>query len=367
MVEMMNKLRSRMRWIMIVIVVAFLLSTFLMYEGRRGRRGPRRDADGRMEDYEVAEINGRALMRSELENRLRAYLESYGQRNMASLDLSSLYQSILDRYVLESQMAREAAALGVEVSDAEADRAMKSYADEFYPTREAFYQALNQSGLTVDAYKRSLARQMANERLLRMAVGEVTVSEDEAVSFYDTMKELLYRRPEGFMVHLATFVTSQDAEALRKRLDGGASWDLAVSGDAVSSQDLANVTREPIFLSAASLAAGALSPLDSLDVGQVSPVFSVSSGDFTVGLKMERVSESVSPYDDVSSDIRLLLRQQQERQSLAEYEASLMAKAQVVILDPELFPQPASGDETPTSPDAIPAVLPISADASPAP
>ena len=368
---MMDKLRNQMRWIMLLIVVAFLLSTFLMYEGRSGRRGQQRVADGRMMDYEVAEVNGRALMRSELENRLRNYLENYGQRNVTSLDMPSIYQAVLDQYVLESQMAREVAAQGISISDAEADRAMKSYADQFYPTREAFYQALGQSGLTVDAYKRLVAQQMANERLLRSAIGEVSVSEDQAVQFYDTMKGLLYRRPEGFRVHLANFASSQDAEALRARLIAGTSWDLAVSGDVLSSQDVLNVTREPLFLPASSLTTGPLAPLDSLDVGQISPVFSMSSDDFAVGLKLERVSESVSPYDDVSSDIRTLLRQQQERQSLAEYEASLMAKAQVVIHDPSLFPQPASPDvapvismDTPISEDAAPAAQ-ASPDAAP--
>ena len=70
---MLKNLRTHMKWIMITIVVAFLLSTFLMYEGRSGRRGPSRSADGTMTDYEVAAVDGRPLMRSELENRLRAY------------------------------------------------------------------------------------------------------------------------------------------------------------------------------------------------------------------------------------------------------------------------------------------------------
>ena len=44
----MRKLRTQMRWIMLAIVVAFLLSTFLMYEGRGTRRGPRQSSNGAM-------------------------------------------------------------------------------------------------------------------------------------------------------------------------------------------------------------------------------------------------------------------------------------------------------------------------------
>ena len=77
---MMNFLRKHMKGVMLLIVIAFLLSTFLMYEGRTTRRTPGRNPDGSMSDYEVATINGRSLMRSELERRLRDYLSTYSTR-----------------------------------------------------------------------------------------------------------------------------------------------------------------------------------------------------------------------------------------------------------------------------------------------
>lgn len=364
--EMMKKLRTQMRWIMIVIAVAFLLSTFLMYE-RRGGRGPRRDADGNMVDYEVAEIDGRPLMRSQIDARVRAWLDDYGRGGMASFDLAEAYQAVLDSIVLEQQMAREVASRGIVVSDAEADREMKAQIDMTYPTRETFYQALAQSGVKLDDYRRSLARQMANERLLREAIGDVEVSEDQAVQFYDTMKGLFYRRPAGAMVHLADLATSDDAELLRARLAGGQSWEEATSSDVLPAQGVVNVTHEPIFLSDASMSSGPLSPLGSLDVGAPSAVLSITSGDFAVALKTEILSESIRPYDDVSADIRVLLRQQEERQRLAEYEQTLMAQAQVTIHDPSLFPQPRPSDPVAPPTDApLSADVPASLDAEPA-
>ena len=360
---MMNNLRTHMRWIMIVIVVTFLLSTFFMYEGRSGRRRSGRSEDGTMADYEVAQVNGRPMMRSELENLLRSYLENYGQRNMASLDMPAIYKTVFDQYVLDQQMAREVQKEGIVVSDADAEAAMKAYADMAFPTREAFYQALEQSGIRIEDYKKNLARQLANEQLLRLAIGDVTVSEDEAVQFYDTMKDMIYRTPEGFNVNLASFNNSADAEALRERLLKGEDWAHATSADKAVSNDVQNITNKPIFLPESAFKSGALSPLDSLDVGKVSPVFSISSSDFAVGLKTERVSESVRPYDDVSEDIRVLLRQQQERRKLSEYEAELLAKADVVIHDPSLFPRPSSEDAAAPAPETS-ASADVSADVS---
>ena len=338
---MMKFLRTQMKWIMAVIVVAFLLSTFLMYEGRGTRRSPGpRNADGTMEDYEVAIINGRSLMRSELEQRLRNYLNNYSTRSAISLDIAAIYQTVLNQAVLDSQMAKEVQEKGITVSDAEADKAMKTFADTYYPTREAFYQVLNNSGIKVEDYKKSLARQMANERLVRQAVGEIVVSEDQALEFYDTMKNLIYSRPEGFMLQVANFHSSQAAEDLRSRINAGQNWLNIVSNDELASRDVINITREPVFLPSTAMRSGFLSVLASLDIGQISPVFSPSSGDFAVAVKTSHVDETLTPYNEVSADIKAMLRNQEERKRLSEFEAELMNKAQVVVNDKSLFARP---------------------------
>lgn len=334
-----------MKWIMAVIVVAFLLSTFLMYEGRGTRRTPGLNPDGSMADYEVAKINGRSLMRSELEQRLRNYLSQYSTRSIASVDMAAIYRSVLDQAILESQLAKEVEEKGIRVSDAEADMAMKSYADTYFPTREAFYQVLANSGIKVDDYKRSIARQIASDRLIRNEIGDITVSDDKVAEFYETMKAILYSQPEGFTVHMADFATSADAEHFREKIAAGESWDVLASGDSLASKDVINITKLPVRLPASTFKTGLLSVLDSLDVGQVSPVFAVSSNDYGVAMKVEHVDAGNTPYNEVSGDIRMLLTQQEERMKLTAYQEALRKKADVVINDTELFTSPVvSGD-----------------------
>ena len=332
----MNFLRKQMKWVMAVIVVAFLLSTFLMYDSRTSRRTPTQNADGSMSDYEVAEINGRSLMRSELEQRLRNYLSSYSSRTAVSLDMPAIYQEVLDQAILDSQLSKEVQEKGITVSDAEAEQAMKLYADTYYPTRETFYQTLSQMGMKVDDYKKNLARQMSVQRLIDDAIGEIEISEDKAVEFYDSMKNLIYAKPEGFMVHMADFNTSADAENFRARLLNGESWDIIASND-VLSKDVINITKTPVYLPTTAFNSGVLTALASVDVLVPSPVFSVASYDFAVGLKASHVEASVTPYDEVSADIKTLLTQQEQRSRLDEYEKSLREKANVVVHDQSLF------------------------------
>ncbi|MDR1649115.1 MAG: SurA N-terminal domain-containing protein [Synergistaceae bacterium] len=358
----MNRLRTQMRWIMLVIVVAFLLSTFLMYES--GSRGGGSSSE-RREDYAVAEVNGKRLMRSALEQRVLLLLEQYRTASLASVDMPYVYQSALNQYAMELQMAQEVRDSGITISDAEAEQAMKQYADSAFPTREAFYQYLERSGIKVSDYKADIAQQMASERLMRASIGEIAVSEDAVVAFYDSVKNFVFRRPAGFMVNFASFVSRDEAEKVRNLLLEGKPWSeatgAAASGDAEpgvtasGGAKAVRVTSEPTFMSEATFDDGAFAPMKSDDIGVVSSVFEIASDDFAVGIKTEAVEEKVSSYDEVSEDIRAIVRQQREREALNDFTQGLLGRARITLLDPSLFPSASRG---------VDEILPVSSTSS---
>ena len=59
-----------------------------------------------------------------------------------------------------------------------------------------------------------------------------------------------------------------------------------------------------------------------------------------VAVKTSHVDETLTPYNEVSADIKAMLRNQEERKRLSEFEAELMNKAQVVVNDKSLFARP---------------------------
>jgi hypothetical protein len=178
---------------------------------------------------------------------------------------------------------------------------------------------------------------MASQQLIQETIGVVTVSEDEAAEFYDSTKNLFFRQPGGFNVSLANFVSQDEAEKVRGLLLEGMSWEAATSGDVVDPAKVRNVTTVPTFVPE-SVFDDLLAPMKSLDLGVVSPVFEITSDDFAVGVKNEAVDEKISPYDEVSADIRMLLQQQKERTAMTNFSQGLLGRARVVIHDPDLFP-----------------------------
>jgi foldase protein PrsA len=334
-----------MRWIMVVIVVAFLLSTFWMYDFGSN------SSSGGGGDYAVADINGRRLMRSALEGRVLNFIEDSGNRELSSADMPFVYQTVLDQYAIELQIAQEVRDSGILISDAEADQAVKEYADRVFPTREAFYQSLERAGIKIDDYRQSVAQQIATQRLLQESVEVPVISEDEAVAFYDGVKTFFFRQAPGFMVDLASFSSRDEAERVRGALLEGKPWKEAT--DDAEPARIIEITASPVFIPASAFDSY-LSPMKSEDLGAVSVVFETASDDFAVGVKREEVAEKIAPYDEVSADIHAILRQQKEREALEAFSQRMLGRANIVIHDASLFPaadltspvpeKPVSGD-----------------------
>lgn len=336
-----------MRWIMIVITVAFLLSSFLAYDS--GSRG-----GGGQADYAVAEINGKKLMLSALNRRVGAYLEEMGNRELTSLDWPQIYQSTLRQYAMEQQMAQEVRDSGISVTDEEVKQEVNDYADRAFPTREAFYETLERSGMKLADYQRDVAQQMAGQRLIQATIGAVTVSEDEAVQFYDSTKELFFRQPAGFKVSMANFSGKEPAEKLRKLLEDGKSWEAVTSEDRPASSDMLAATTEPRFIPESAFQER-FAPMKDLKIGEVSAVFELVSDDWVVAIKNEAVEAKTTPYAEVSADIRMLLQQQKERESMERFSQALLERAQIKILDASLFPS--------QRPEVLPVTENVSGDA----
>jgi len=317
-----------MRWIMIIIAVAFLASTFLMYDSGSRRRSP----DGSRGNYAVAEINGKKMMLSTLYERLQTRMEGSGGREVTSMD----FQLVLEDYAIEQQLAQEVRDSRITVTDAEVDQAMKEYVDQVFPTRESFYQFLDRTGRKLADYKKDLAQQMVRQKFVDQTIGIVMVDEDEAVKFYDDMKSIFFRQPAGYMTNIARYSSENEARKVRALLSGGRPWEEATSDDVVASSDVVYVTKEPTFLSDA-MFDGFLLPMRYTELGAVSPIFEVASNDYAVGIKSERIGETVTAYDEVSADIRSVLQQQKEREAVGNFRLGLLSRANVVILDPDLF------------------------------
>lgn len=329
---LMSTLRSQVRWIMIAIVILFVLSIFGMYGFQSPRKTPSRG-----EDYVVAEIDGKSVMRSLMDQQLRNYVETTNARDIGPEDLPKLYLATLKNMALISKLAEEAQNSGLKATEEELDAAVREVSDQF-PTKEAFMQYVDRSGIKMKDFRDNLAHEIVQKKLLEQAAGAPVVTDEEAMEYYEILKPVFFQVPAGYTVDFIRLKTKEDADKVAAALAEGKEWNDAVN--AVVSVDVIEKTPEtgPVFLSGESMKES-LAPLADLPLGKVSAPMEITSNDIMVAIKREKVEEKTTPFDEVSVDVKGLLTEEKKREAQAKFFKDLEDRTSIVILDQELFPK----------------------------
>jgi len=215
-------LRSHVKAIMIAVILLFVLSCFAGY-GLYARSG-RGSGDG-MRDYAVAEIDGKDVMRSDIEKGTMQLAEQLGSgKEVTSADIPFMRKAILDSTAIQAELEKEIKSRKIDVTEDEIEEAYKNIMDS-YPTREEFKAYMERSGITEKQIKDDLKKQISQKKIMDALAAEINVPDDEARKFYDSTKTFIYKQPAGFKVNIATFRSNEAAKAAQKSLEGGENLD----------------------------------------------------------------------------------------------------------------------------------------------
>ena len=333
---LMRTLRSQVRWIMISITVLFVLSIFGMYgfNWSRGGQGSRENGG----DYAVAEIDGKSVMRSVLDKRVREHVERSGIKDISSADVPQLYKAALENLALSAGLMKEAQNSGLKASEEEINAAVKEITDQF-ATKEAFMQYLDQSGIKMADLRTNLGTQIVQRKLVENATSGVSVKDEELKEFYEKTKALLFHTPEGYKVDFLRVKTRDAAEKAVSALKAGEAWKSVV--DSISSGDILEKTPDegPVFFPVSGFK-GKLAQLADLEAGKPSDPIEIGSSDLFVTVKREKVAERTAPFEEVSGDVKGVVLGEKQRDAQTAFFKNLRDRVSVVIHDQAIFPKP---------------------------
>ncbi len=321
-------LRKQMRWIIVVVVVAFVAGS--LYLGFNvGQQATEAAAP-------VAEVNGRAISYAELQqvylNNLQIYSQYFGAIRGTMAEELRYYSlsSLIDSY-LALDAAREA---NFPVTSAEIDETLQQIKASF-PDDATYRQALTASGLT-EARLRDLIREDVMVRKLQEQVRRAEFTDEEVrAAMAEVHARHILIEPEG-ETEDAWQAARARAEAVRAEILAGASFeDLAVQhsadvASAVVGGDVGWVDWSTPFVEEFKEAALALGE------GEVSaPVRSV------YGWHIIQVTERREPTDEEFAERKDTLRVELERaagdRQWSEWLSQRRGAAQIVIHDRALL------------------------------
>lgn len=347
---MLRTLRNHTKVIMVIVILFFVLSCFAGY-GLYIRGGG--NSGGGMKDYPVAEINGRKIMRSELEQGA-ARLSDQISRNITSEDIPHIRRAFIDNLAVQSEIEKEIKVRNIEVAKAEIDSAYTEIMDN-YPTREEFMAYMQRSGITEKQIKDDIERQLKVRKLVDEVCGDIKIEEKDIRAFYDSTKNFLYKQPAGIKVNIATFKNKASAEAVRKAVEAGAKWDDEIAKYSSDIEMATSYDHPALFDESMISADKQLAPLKDYAMGKVTPVLDAGSNFSYIAIKRGVEKERVLSFEESSGDIELKLKNQKAMEEERKFFDDLLTRAKIDILDASIFPkaEPASGDVAePVSEDA---------------
>ncbi|MDL2298805.1 SurA N-terminal domain-containing protein [Synergistaceae bacterium OttesenSCG-928-D05] len=330
---MLTWLRKHTKLIMGIVIAFFVLSIFAGY-GMYSRSG----SGGGGSDYAAAKIDGKKIMRSTLDTSMMRVLEQMpNNQDITSEDVLYVRKSVLDSMAVQSELEKEAKSRKIEVANDEVN-AMYQQIMSQYPTREAFFEFLQRAGVTEQQVKDDIRNQLTQQKVVAELIGTVSVDEKEAQDYYDLTKGFLYRQPAGMKLNIATFTNKGDAEDARKKIAGGAEWDATLNAVGATLRGFTPYATPELMPE--NIMTGPFEVLKGLGVNKVSPVIEITSDDFSIAINRGKESERVLPYEEVSADLQANLRNQKIQMRQNEVFQELVSRANVEILDAEIFPAP---------------------------
>ncbi|MDO5116628.1 MAG: SurA N-terminal domain-containing protein [Synergistaceae bacterium] len=321
-------MRNHTKTIMIIVILLFVASCFAgygLYSGG-GEEGTR--------DYPVAEVDGRQIMRSELERGAARLSEQYGSQ-IVSDDVPQIRKAVLEGMVIQAELEKEIASRKIDVSNDEINAAYTNIMDS-YPTREEFLSSIERSGVTEKQIKDDIRRQIQMQKMMETLAQGVSVDSKEVSAFYDAARELLYKQPAGVMVNIATFKNRESAEAAQKAIAAGAKWDAEMEKYKADIEMATSYDTPMLFTE--QMMQGELETLKDYPMNKITPVEKAGEQFSYIAIKRRNEAERVLSFNEVSGDVSSRIRNQKMQEEQQKFYGELLARAEVKILDTSIFP-----------------------------
>jgi hypothetical protein len=324
---------------MLIIVIVFVVSCFFMY-GSGGRRSiaatqPQSGEGEVIQDRAVVVVNGERILLSRLELEVAQFIRAMGlEASATSVDYPAFRNTVVDRMATLKELDNEIVTRKVTASKEEIDAAINEIEAQF-PTKEMYLQQLQQSGITEAELRKSVEENLKRSKVLDEVTVAVSTDETELRNFYEMMKTYAFQKPDGFLMDIAHFGTEDAANAARDEISAGKNWDdvvTAVSADAIDY----STTDNRMFIPSDQLT-GEVEFLKELSMDVPSKVINFTSEDHMIVVKRTHEEAGAATFDEVSADIEQMLVGQKRTALQSQFMQELRARANVDILDKDLF------------------------------
>jgi peptidyl-prolyl cis-trans isomerase SurA len=202
-------------------------------------------AGAELVDRIVAVVNDEVISLYELDQFVGPYIEQV-QNSQYPSDVEQrlvfeVRQKVLNQLIDQALTDQELERQGINVGEPEIDAAIERVKESRYLTDEQLRRSLEEQGITYEAYREQIKKQILRARLVNREIkSKIVITDEDVRRYYEENKEFYAGQTEyhlrNLYVRLPSFATEPDRrqareklETIRQELAGGAAFESVVN------------------------------------------------------------------------------------------------------------------------------------------
>lgn len=285
----------------------------------------------------AAVVNDDIVTTYELDKAVAEALSKNPNRNqMTATRLDELTKQTLETLIKEKLFDQQIKKLGIEVSDSELTGAIQDVAEKNGLSKEALAKALEAQGLTMDAYRDKIKKEILRYKLMSREVNyKVMVTTAEIRNYYDEhikdynsepkihIKRISFTIPQGDEKDMAAFY--KQVEVARDLLLNGEDFDKVLRGlgDAATGGDMGSLVEADLAKPLQEVLVG-LKPGDVTEPAEL-------NGQVHMFQVISRTEVGDDPFEQAKPEIEAKLRREKTARRFEEWQKELRDNARIEI------------------------------------
>jgi peptidyl-prolyl cis-trans isomerase SurA len=303
-------------------------------------------AGAELVDRIVAVVNDEVISLYELDQVAGPYIEQV-QNSQYPSDVErrlvfEVRQKVLNQLIDQALTDQELERQGIDVGEPEIDAAIERVKESRYLTDEQLRRSLEEQGITYEAYREQIKKQILRARLVNREIkSKIVITDEDVRRYYEQNKEYYAGQTEyhlfNLYVRLPSFVTDSDRrrtretlETIRQELAGGAAFESVVNryaaGDGgIESSDLGYFNLEDLSRELREL-------LGDMRAGESTPVLETDFG-YQIVYVQEIANSEGKALEEASAEIENKLYNEVVDEKYQSWLQSLRERSYIRIIN----------------------------------